>query len=445
MNPFALTDEDEDAAFPANSKSYREHRKGLTNGSDSDPDGLPSRIGSSAITPDRKSAEDVEIDTSGKGHSMSYEDDEPPQSLLFGLVAGSNASISPERVPNSGSHADERTPADSDIPTIDPESSAATAEQSMYMSYRPSSSGNSQPVQSSSTSTVRSDGKKGVNLGSSSTSTSHGVSRSTGEHQGIDTSSADYKGKDKGKGKGRAVMDDSTVPSMNLASFDASNQADRGRNSDPDHSMKHALSRANSASPPPDLLMSPSSSVSSIGLSTKHHRGIPRDAAAEKQSLLPLPVTTPHTTSSNTMDGSSRVGQSVDNSSTQDVIFDAKSERRREKKRSSTKSRTERHHHRQAKRHHKHSRVVEYGENDRGEDGEQYSDDDAGNDDQHAMLMSSFLNRNDSRTGRHKRSRKRVDPTAGLSEREKALWVWANVTDLDGYLQEVCSNSSYMK
>lgn len=32
---------------------------------------------------------------------------------------------------------------------------------------------------------------------------------------------------------------------------------------------------------------------------------------------------------------------------------------------------------------------------------------------------------------------KRLDPARGLSDRQKALWTWVNVVDLDGYLQEV--------
>lgn len=35
------------------------------------------------------------------------------------------------------------------------------------------------------------------------------------------------------------------------------------------------------------------------------------------------------------------------------------------------------------------------------------------------------------------RRRKNLDPARALSEREKALWTWVNVVDLDGYLQEV--------
>ncbi|KAJ9117022.1 hypothetical protein QFC22_004680 [Naganishia vaughanmartiniae] len=435
MNPFALTDEEEDTSFPSSStnlrSSYQGHRKGLTSGSDPHPDGLPSRIGSATTAPDRKSAEDDDVGMSGKNPAESYDDNEPPESLLFGLAADSCADISPGRLPNSRSIVDDSTPADSDIPTIDPESRAATAEQSMYMSYRPSSSANSQPVQSSSTSTVRSDTKKGANLGSSSTSTSHDFSRRTGQQQGIGKPAMDRKG------KGKAQLNNSTETLLNLVSSDVRDKADRGRISDVNHPVHNvAPSRANSASPPPDLLISPSS-VSSIGLSTKPHHSIPRDAAAEKRNLLPLPVTTPHTIAGNRMEGSSMVGHVLGSSSTGDVIFDANGEHRKEKKRSSTKSRTERHHHRHSKRHHKHSRAMEYEDNDREEDGEQYSNDDAGGYDQRTMIMSSLSNRNESRTGKHKRSRKRVDPTAGLSEREKALWVWANVTDLDGYLQEV--------
>jgi autophagy-related protein 9 len=37
------------------------------------------------------------------------------------------------------------------------------------------------------------------------------------------------------------------------------------------------------------------------------------------------------------------------------------------------------------------------------------------------------------RSGRSKRS----DPWKGLDEKQRALWSWVNVVDLDGYLQEV--------
>lgn len=37
------------------------------------------------------------------------------------------------------------------------------------------------------------------------------------------------------------------------------------------------------------------------------------------------------------------------------------------------------------------------------------------------------------------RRRRGLDPARALSEREKALWTWVNVVDLDGYLQEVGS------
>jgi hypothetical protein len=377
----------------------------------------------------RNSASDDDAAVSGEDH---YEDSEPPESLLFDLAAESAANASPEGLSDGRSVADDSTPADSDIPTIDPESTAATAEQSMYISYRPSTSGNSQPVQNGSTSTVKSDKKKRANLGSSSMTASSDQSRRAGRQQGIDKPASNRKG------KGKADLDNKIVESMDLASSDGRNQADRGRTSDADHPINHALSRANSASPPPDLLLSSSSSDSSIGLSTRPYQNIPRDAAAEKRNLLPLPVTTPHPTSANRMGSSSLTGQRGDSSSVPDVTVGADGERRKEKKRPSTKSRTERHRHRHAKRPHKHSRAIEHEEDDRRENDEQYSDNDGLDDDQRAILMSSPSNRNESRTGTRKRSKKRVDPMAGLSERDKALWVWANVTDLDGYLQEVC-------
>ncbi|KAJ9122760.1 hypothetical protein QFC24_004190 [Naganishia onofrii] len=431
MNPFASMDKDEEASFPPSNidppSSSHGHRKGLTSGSDPDPDGLPPRIGSSTMATSRNSASDDDAAVSGEDH---YEDSEPPESLLFDLAAESAANASPERLSDGRSVADDSTPADSDIPTIDPESTAATAEQSMYTSYRPSTSGNSQPVQNGSTSTVKTDNKKRANLGSSSMTASSDQSRRAGRQQGIDKPASNRKG------KGKADLDNKIVESMDLASSDGRNQADRGRTSDADHPINHALSRANSASPPPDLLLSSSSSDSSIGLSTRPYQNIPRDAAAEKRNLLPLPVTTPHPTSANRMGSSSLTGQRGDSSSVPDVTVGADGERRKEKKRPSTKSRTERHRHRHAKRPHKHSRAIEHEEDDRRENDEQYSDNDGFDDDQRAILMSSPSNRNESRTGTRKRSKKRVDPMAGLSERDKALWVWANVTDLDGYLQE---------
>ncbi|KAJ9113884.1 hypothetical protein QFC19_000078 [Naganishia cerealis] len=448
MNPFALTDEDDDPSFPSshNQRSPSHgHQRGLTSGSEPYPDGLPSRvIPSIAVADDDRSAVDDVVGTSRKNSASSYDDNEPPQSLLFGLAAESSSSISPQRLSNSHSHTDDHIPADSDIPSIDPESGAATAEQSMYMSYRPASNGNSQPPQSVSSAALQSESRKDTGLGSSSTPQPYDVSERPIRQRGIDSSTTEWNGKGKGKGKRKekAVPDDSIVASTKLAYSDTRQRPDRGRSSDADYPPNHSSSRANSASPPPDLLRSPSSSVESIGVSTKHRtsgprvsRDVPRDAAAEKRNLLPLPVTTPQ------VDGSSVMRHGVNGSAVGDVIFDVQDERRREKKRSSAKSRTEKHH-RHSKRNHKHSRATDYVDDgpDHEEEEEQYPDDDDDdfeNGNQRAMLMSTLSSQNESRTGRHKRSKKKVDPTAGLSEREKALWIWANVTDLDGYLQEV--------
>jgi hypothetical protein len=391
MNPFALTDEDE-PSVPSSETHGRTpdepatHKIGLTSNVGSSIDGLPIH---------------------GTGYDSIFRD----QSLEDQSVEGGDDAArlqesreSSKRLEGTNGSNEDFVPPDAEIPSmvmegsgrVDTESSGRTAEQSLYLSLRTGSNGTS----------------KG---------TSRRLHEGAGRGREIDLGSSLFQmqadGKDAmpadGKWKGKA---------KDMSSSAESHQ--RGRSTDPfadDHS------RTNSASPPPDLLRSRGSSVSSNGLSTNHRTMRSSDTFRDesgKGNLLPLPVTAPQGGNRHRSHPESE-GHFAPNS-VGNVIFNAELDIDDPPPSRKTKPDKHRHHKR---RHHRPPSASTATESQYP--AEEYSDD------PHGMLMSA-RSTHTSEPSRRKRSKKRTkDPTAALSERERAMWGWANVVDLDGYLQEV--------
>lgn len=425
MNPFAMTDEDDSPPFPSGSYHYEgdgngHHRRGPTTGSDDHPDGLPSRgINYNSIFQDQL-AEGMD-DSGVQRKTPPYDEDERHDSV----------NLSPSD-PFGATQVDEgdQMPPDSEIPSIDPESTVPTANQSMYMSYRPSSSG-SQRLHRSADSAARSDERPDRDLGSSSTPQPYdSVSRHKNRNSGDSTRRWKGKGRDMGEHSARAA----TRINDDIAAIH-----ERGRLTDPFMNDSSVLDH--STSPPPGGKESRSPSTSSVDLYADNRRSgshdRPRDAAAEKRNLLPMPVTSPHTNGEKRSKDARKLGSSSLHSSVPavDVLFEAEEQDEQETTRPLKKSKSERHRHHKKRHHRKHSpadRVDdEFASDERVYPAEEYDDD------PQAMLMSTRSDRNESRAGKRKRTKQRHDATVNLSEREKALWLWANVVDLDGYLQEV--------
>lgn len=402
MNPFALTDEDEPSPRIQGSSDEREtpdettRKIGLTSHPESSVDGLPSQ--------------GTAYDSIFRDQSAEGRDGEEVQRSHHQSLSSSDQSKGPLA---NGSY-DGFMPPDSEIPSLDTESSGRTAEQSMYLSLRPSSNGTSKRTSRKIYDAAGST-REGIDLGSSS----------QGRADVIETTSTDasrWKGKAKDMGN------------------TAAESFERGRSTDP--FMGDPPTRDNSASPPPDLLRSRSSSGSSSNHLSPNHRtrrsdDTFRDAAAEKRDLLPLPVTA--------VKGTSRRKQEplqdfASRSMMRDIIFDAQDSDLRDSTPQSRKPKVEKQRHHHKRRHYRkhHSDRPPAADDPQTLDESAYPAE-AYDDDPHAMLMSTRSTNNSSRTSgkRKRRSRKTVDPTAGLSERERAMWGWANVVDLDGYLQEV--------
>lgn len=391
MNPFALTDEDE-PPVPSSETHERTpdepvtHKIGLTSNVGSSIDGLPMHgAGYDSIFRDQ-SLEDQSV---GEKDDVALPQESGESSKRLERTNGSNKDL---------------VPPDSEIPSMvmegsgrmDTESSGRTADQSLYLSLRTGSNGTSKR-----TSRRLHDGTgsgREIDLGSSLFQT-HSDAK--------DGLPAD------GRWKGKAKDMSSSAESH-----------ERGRSTDPfadDHS------RANSASPPSDLLRSRGSSFSSNELSTNHRTMRSDDTFREeagKGNLLPLPVTARQ--GGNRHHSLSESGVNPVADSVGDVIFNAELDNDEPPPSRKTKPDKHRHHKR---RHHRPPSTSAPAESPYPAEG--YSDD------PHGMLMSARSTRTSEPSGR-KRSKKRTkDPTAALSERERAMWGWANVVDLDGYLQEV--------
>lgn len=423
MNPFTMTDEtdeDESPSFPSNS-TYSErdrdtrHRRGPTTGSEEHPDGLPSR--------------GINYDSIFQDQSAEGRETPPRGDEQHDAVDMSSSNVRGEMTDDN----EVQMPPDSEIPSIDPESSAPTANQSMYMSYRPSSNGTSR-MHRSADSVKRSDCKTDRDLGSSSTPQPYD---SVSRHQ----SRASHAPAQQWKGKGKDVGDLSSSASRRAADYIAPSAiAEGSRIMDP--FMQDSSIRDESASPIDSRRESRSPSVSSIELGTAQGKRLqdrPRDAAAEKRNLLPLPVTSSSGNAKRRSSEDRRLASSSLHSSVPvgEVLFEAEEQDNQEKTRQPKKSKPERHRHHKKRHHRKHDRVDdEFTSEERTTYPAEEFDDDP-----QAMLMSARSDRNESRAGKRKRGKRRHDATANLSEREKALWLWANVVDLDGYLQEV----SWMK
>jgi hypothetical protein len=178
--------------------------------------------------------------------------------------------------------------------------------------------------------------------------------------------------------------------------------------------------RSNSASPPPDLLESGSisSDLESLELGNGGRRSGRKSKVVDRTAerpLLPVPVTAPQATpfrDSLPEAGPSRAYDRYEMEANVDDAFnrpDARDDINSKAEAGST-SRTER-----KKRHRR-----------------RHKDKDA--------TRSRHDARSDSRGGSEgSRSESKWMKQAGknLSERERALWIWVNVVDLDGYLQEV--------
>lgn len=418
MNPFTMTDEtdeDESPSFPSSSdhprRSHDTHqRRGPMTGSEEHPDGLPSRgINSDSIFRDQ-SAEGWET---------------PPYERGQNEAVGMSSSNIREKMSDDDN---DEMPPDSEIPSIDSESSAPTANQSMYMSYRQSSNGTSR-MHRSAESVNGSNGKLDRSLGSSSTpqpfdSGSRRRNRTSGETAR------------KWKGKGRDLGDlGSSASTRQDDPITRSSLAERSHIKDP--FMQDSSIRDESASAPHTQEESRSPSVSSIELGTtraKTSQDQPRDAAVEKRDLLPMPVTSPSTNADRTSSDTRKLASSSLHYSVSggEVLFEADGQDDQEKTRQPKKPKSERHRHHKKRHHRRQDRVDdEFASDERVYPAEEFDDD------PQAMLMSTRSSQNESRAGKRKRTKRRHDATSNLSEREKALWLWANVVDLDGYLQEV--------
>lgn len=284
---------------------------------------------------------------------------------------------------------------DTEIPLMDTESSGRTAGGSMYLSFHPSSNVASRPE--SRRIHEGAAANREANLGSSV------LEREDGRSEG-----SKWKGKARDMGPEATEIDE------------------RGRSADPFTSGAH---RDNSASPPPDLLRSRSSSKSSVRRSgTYSQRDDILHDPRGKRDLLPVPVTTPQGPT-NRQQRPRDPPQTHTHTSPGSVIFDAPA--LHDRLPASRKPKTEKHR-RRARRHQRHSPADDVETPESPYAAEAFSDD------PQAMLMSSQSSCTGGRSsGGRRRRKKRNDPTAGLSERERAMWGWANVVDLDGYLQEV--------
>lgn len=380
MNPFALTDEDEPRDIQAETRvepsDQVRRATGLTRHPGSSVDGLPLRgTPYDSIFRDQSVVGRNEVDN---GLAQS----EVQSSLDSSKKTASNGSTDDLVPPDS-----EIPSMDTEMPSMDTESSGRTASGSMYLSFHPSN-GASKP--GSRRIHEGAAGNREIDLGSSV------LERQDSRTEGP-----------KWKGKARDIRSEVTEGDA------------RGRSADPFTSENH---RDNSASPPPDLLRSRSSSSSSAHHSETYSQ---RDDTFHdphgKRDLLPVPVTTPQ----HARDPSKNHTDTLPGS----VIFDAQA--LHDPPPSSRKPRTEKHRHR-ARRHRKHSDADDVETLNSPYAAEAFSDD------PHAMLMSSQSSRAGERSsGGRQRRKKGKDPTAELSERERAMWGWANVVDLDGYLQEV--------
>lgn len=399
MNPFALTDEDESPPVPSTRHPLADGqpRRGPTTGLEDRPDGLPRGINYNSIFQDQ--------DQEGEGA------DDDGHQIPYDQVLSRDAHVLSHDVTQSSTDIHTTLPEsdllmapDSEIPSIDPESTAPTANASMYMSYRPSSNATSQRMYRSADSVSRNDGNPDGDLASSSTPQPHdAVNRKSRNSQ--DTTVRRWKGKARDlevSTEERGPMD----PFMNDSSLAA-----RSR------SRSHE------------------SSASSVGVRTG--RGSDdRLRAAGDRNLLPMPVTSPPGNPGERRKPGSSHG------SIGDVLFDAEAQDGPDETRPVRKPKSERHRHHKRRHHRKHSSGADRIANDDDDDlrasDERIYPAEEFHDDPHAMLMSTRSSRTQSRAGKHgKSARRRTDPTAGLSERERALWLWANVVDLDGYLQEV--------